>query len=257
MNHDKPARGSNTWAFLALTGLGALGALTLILTAEATLSNLPEDQITAAGGMGAVKAALLLQPIILVMAASAVGLALAHKVGLSSDIVARVRGQGDRSLRLWTPILAGAATGALILGGDMLFAWARPDAFSSLQAAEADPFIALIQGALYGGLTEEILLRWGLLSLIAWLLVKLRLEVTPAKWVAVILAALIFAAGHLPALALVADPSMLLIVRTLLLNAIGGLAFGALFVRYNLEAAMVAHMATHLIFFIARLTGAA
>jgi hypothetical protein len=207
--------------------------------------------------MGALKTALLLQPIILVLVASGLGLALAHKVGLRSWIVARLRGGGDTSLPLRAPIIVGAATGALILGGDMLFAWARPDAFSSLQGAEGDPFIGLIQGVFYGGLTEEILVRWGLLSTIAWLLVKLQLGLTPAKWTAVIVTALVFAAGHLPALALMADPSPLLIIRTLILNALGGLAFGALFVRHNLEAAMVAHMATHLVFFSARLLGTA
>ncbi len=47
-----------------------------------------------------------------------------------------------------------------------------------------------------------------------------------------------------------------LVARTLLLNAIGGLAFGTLFVRHNLESAMLAHMVAHVMLFIARLFGA-
>ena len=157
---------------------------------------------------------------------------------------------------LMLSLLVGAAAGALIVGGDLLFAWAQPEAFASLRAAELDPLVGLVQGLLYGGITEEILVRWGLLSLLAWLLLKLRLPGHVATWIAVVAAALLFAAGHLPALAVAAELNAPLVIRTLLLNAVGGIAFGALFVRHNLEAAMLAHMAAHIVFFVARLAGA-
>jgi hypothetical protein len=116
--------------------------------------------------------------------------------------------------------------------------------------------VSLFQGVLYGGLTEEILVRWGLLSGIAWLLVKVGLRTKIATWIAVVAAAMLFAAGHLPALVAAAELNAPLVARTLLLNAIGGLAFGTLFVRHNLESAMLAHMVAHVMFFIARLFGA-
>jgi hypothetical protein len=97
VDKEKPAGGFNLRAFPALASLGTLGALTINLTAEAALSNLPEAQIAAAGGMGALRAALLLQPIILVLVASGLGLALAHKVRLRSWIVTRFRGQPHRT----------------------------------------------------------------------------------------------------------------------------------------------------------------
>jgi hypothetical protein len=241
---------------LALGALGTLGALSLLLTAAATIGNIPAEQIAAAGGRDAVKAALLIQPIILTLIASAVGLALAHSVGLRSSIVDRLRRQEPSRVPLILPMLVGAAAGALIIVGDLLFAWAQPEAFASLPAAELNPLVGLVQGLLYGGITEEILVRWGLLSLIAWLLLKLRLSRNAAMWIAVVAAALLFAAGHLPALAVAAELNGPLVIRTLLLNAAAGIAFGALFVRHNLEAAMLAHMAAHFVFFVARLAGA-
>ena len=241
---------------LALAALGTVGGLSLLLTAEATLANVPPEQIAAAGGRDAVKAALLIQPIVLTLVASAVGLALAHRVGLSSSIVDRLRRQEPSPVPLMLSVLVGAAAGALIVGGDLLFAWAQPEAFASLRAAEFDPLFGLVQGLLYGGITEEILVRWGLLSLIAWLLLNLRLSGNAATWMAVVAAALLFGAGHLPALAVAAELNAPLVIRTLLPNAVGGIAFGALFVRHNLEAAMLAHMATHSAFFVARLAGA-
>jgi hypothetical protein len=241
---------------LGLVALGTLGALSLLLTADATLANIPPEQIAAAGGPSAVKAAFLIQPIILTLIASAIGLALAHRVGLRSSIVDRLRRQEPSPVPLMLSVLVGAAAGALIIGGDLLFAWAQPEAFASLRAAELDPLVGLVQGILYGGIAEEILVRWGLLSLIAWLLLKLRLPGNAAMWIAVVAAALLFAAGHLPALAAAAELNGPLVIRTLLLNAVGGMAFGALFVRHNLEAAMLAHMAAHVAFFVARLAGA-
>ncbi len=236
--------------------MGALGALSLLLNVDSALRALRPEQIDAAGGPNALKAAIIIQPTILVLAASALGLTLAHKIGLRSWVVDRLRGEADAPIPLLPSLLIGVAVGALIIGGDIVFAYAKPYAFSSLRAAEVNPIVSLFQGVLYGGLTEEILVRWGLLSGIAWLLVKVRLRTTIATWIAVVAAAMLFAAGHLPALAAAAELNAPLVARTLLLNAIGGLAFGTLFVRHNLESAMLAHMVAHLMFFIARLFGA-
>jgi hypothetical protein len=255
MTEWKQNRGSFALPLVALTTLGALGALSLLLTAETALQDVPPEQIAAAGGPNALKVAIVIQPIVLAIMAGAIGLLLAHKVGLRSCIADRLRGQTAPRVPLMLSLVAGAAVGALIIAADLIFVWAQPIAFSSLRAAEVDPPLALFQGVLYGGFTEEILVRWGLLSLIAWVLVKLRLPVNIALWLAVLATALLFAAGHLPALAAISELNLSLVIRTLLLNAIGGIAFGMLFVRHNLEAAMLAHMVSHLTFFVARLAG--
>ena len=57
----------------------------------------------------------------------------------------------------------------------------------------------LVGGVLYGGLTEEVMMRWGLLSLVAWVLAKIvRGRSTSALpfVVAIIITAIAFAAGH-------------------------------------------------------------
>jgi ABC-type sulfate transport system permease component len=59
-------------------------------------------------------------------------------------------------------------------------------------------------------------------------------------------AALIFAAGHLPVVVSQLELTLAIAARTLLLNTLAGLLFGWLFWRHNLEAAMVAHASTHL-----------
>ena len=69
-------------------------------------------------------------------------------------------------------------------------------------------------------------------------------------WMAIIIAALLFGLGHLPALSQLVVLTPLLVIRTVLLNALGGLLFGWLFWRRGLETAMVAHAAAHVAFFI-------
>jgi membrane protease YdiL (CAAX protease family) len=70
---------------------------------------------------------------------------------------------------------------------------------------------------------------------------------------AIVLVAVVFAAGHLPAASVVARLDAPLVTRILVLNGIAGVVYGALFWRRSLEAAMAAHMATHVAFAVARL----
>ncbi|WP_248898344.1 CPBP family intramembrane glutamic endopeptidase [Haloplanus halobius] len=103
---------------------------------------------------------------------------------------------------------------------------------------------------LYGGITEELLLRYGLMSAIAfigWFLTGRQSDGPGSKvmWVAVVISAVLFGIGHLPALARSVDLTPALAARTILLNAIAGVLFGWLYWQRSLEAAMVAHAAFH------------
>lgn len=64
-------------------------------------------------------------------------------------------------------------------------------------------------------------------------------------WGALALTAVLFGVLHLRAVAGLAPLSAPLVARTVLLNALGGLVYGWLFWRRGLEAAMLAHAATH------------
>jgi membrane protease YdiL (CAAX protease family) len=64
-------------------------------------------------------------------------------------------------------------------------------------------------------------------------------------WFAIIIAAVLFGIGHLPALAQSVGLTPALIARTVLLNAIAGVILGWLYWQRSLEAAMVGHAAFH------------
>ena len=68
---------------------------------------------------------------------------------------------------------------------------------------------------------------------------------------AVVVAAIAFGAGHLPAAAKVWPLDTVVVTRTLLLNGIAGLVFGWFYVRHGLESAMLSHFCADLVLHVA------
>lgn len=105
----------------------------------------------------------------------------------------------------------------------------------------------------YGGIVEEVLLRLFLLTLLAWLgsLVSRDSEGRPKPvvfWIANILAAVVFGLGHLPTTAAIGLPlSALVVTRAIVLNGLGGLAFGWLYWKRGLESAIMAHFSADIV----------
>lgn len=104
----------------------------------------------------------------------------------------------------------------------------------------------LLASVTYGAVIEEVLLRLFLMSLIAFLLHKLsgKKDGKPGTAVFVladIIAALLFAAGHLPVTFTLLGDSPLIIFRCFLLNGGLGLLFGYLYRKHGLRYAMIAH----------------
>lgn len=190
---------------------------------------------------------------VLIGGAVAVGTALAPRVGLRSHLA----DAGVNGTKLWPAIKSelpfagsvGAATGLAIVALDRLF---QPWMPAALQAAQAQPrgVGVTVAGILYGGITEELLLRWGLMTLLAWLAWRVvqRGQGAPRSWLiwlAIGVSAVLFGAGHLGAAAALVPLTPAVVTRTVLLNAGAGVVFGYLFWRRSLEAAMIAHAGAH------------
>ncbi len=104
---------------------------------------------------------------------------------------------------------------------------------------------------LYGGVVEEVLTRWGLLSGFIWIGLILFGRASPAViWTSIVLTGIIFGLGHLPSyLAVGCRRTPALIGAMIWLNLWASLVFGWLFWQYGLAAAMLAHMLFHLIWY--------
>jgi membrane protease YdiL (CAAX protease family) len=101
----------------------------------------------------------------------------------------------------------------------------------------------------YGGIAEELQLRLFLMTLLVWLFATFaRRQPAPAVyWSAIVIAALLFGAGHLPAAAKLWGLSDIVVFRTIALNAIAGLVFGWLYWRRGIEMAMLGHFSADIV----------
>lgn len=192
----------------------------------------------------------------------AAGLFFAGRIGLGAPILeARARGESVADkIRAILPvsIIVGVVASALIIGLEILIF--QPalmkelgDSANALNLQNAQP--AAWKGFLasfYGGIVEEVLLRLFLMSLLAWLgkFISHTADGLPASgvlWVANILAAIIFGLGHLPATATIIPLTPLVITRAIVLNGLAGVAFGWLFWKRGLEAAMISHFSADMV----------
>lgn len=232
------------WQVLAIASAAGLASLLLVpierLAADAPLPPL------------ALRALSLVQPAILTALSLAVGAALAARAGLGAPLIdAALAGRPVGAVL--RRLLPAAGTGAAMVAGILLaYQYFVAPALTEGSAAGARLAafeLPLVTRLLYGGIVEEVMTRWGLVSLFAWLLARGRDPVPAAAyWLAIALAAALFAAGHLPALFMAAgDPPPGLVAAVLAGNFMLGLVFGWLYCRRGLEAAIVAHAGAHLL----------
>ena len=149
----------------------------------------------------------------------------------------------------WAPIL-GLIFGILIYSLDLLFApYLKDLSEAATQAGYQFVWWKSLLAAFYGGIFEEILMRLFSLSfyawIITWVLSKFRKEEIKENktviWFAIIFSAISFGVGHLPTLMAMTELTTILVIRTVLLNALPGIFFGWLFYKKGLEHAMVSH----------------
>lgn len=238
---------------LLLWLVGMLGVVVVTFTVLPQLLG----ELTLPAPLWVISLASLAQNSLLLALAVWSGVALAPKVGLTApSFEAAVTSRSIYSA-LRPQFLPGFVAGAL--GGVGLFAsggYAAPAALAEVQQRFTLPIVARV---LYGGVTEELLLRWGLMTALVWLAWRFlqRRKDAPRVvyiWLAIVVSALLFGAGHLPAAAvLVGELTGAVVLFVVGLNAAFGVLFGYLYWRYGLEAAMIAHGTAHIVSYVAGL----
>ena len=227
----------------------ALRLLLLGLIGVASLLLLPIEQISRAPfSAPALRLLATVQPALLVLGFTLLGAWLAPKVGLDAPAT-RAWAEGRPALPILRGQLALATIGGLI-GAAVLLIYGA--ASQEVLASRAPPIeVPLVAKLLYGGLTEELISRWGLMTFFVWLLWRVGRRPDPVPgwcyWGGATFAALLFAAGHLPILFLMMEsPPGWLVAAVLGGNFLPGLVFGWLFWKRGLEAAMIGHALAHL-----------
>jgi len=134
-------------------------------------------------------------------------------------------------------ILAGLLLSILIIAIDMAFAKKMPKIDMPLPSRKQS-----LLASLYGGISEEVLTRLFIMTITVYLTSLIGLE-DSAYWIGIVVAALLFGVGHLPAAIQAIGKTKVVVIRTILLNTIPGIVFGYLYWKYGIEIAMISHFA--------------
>ncbi|HQZ98300.1 MAG TPA: CPBP family intramembrane metalloprotease [Pyrinomonadaceae bacterium] len=235
--------------FLILWALGFVGILSfLFIDLAGIIEILPSDVEVPPMAPWLIKGLSLIQPTVILSIAVLVGIGLAPKVGLSAP-VAESLAKNENWFPALKPQIVPGIIGGVISGLAIVVTAAL---LKPLLPAEAVVLIGKFGNVLplptrflYGGVTEELLLRWGLMTLLAWLAWRLfqKGQGSPRSScfvAAILVSSLIFGIGHLPvAFLLFPHPTPTLILFVLTANSTFGLIAGYLYWKKGLESAMI------------------
>jgi membrane protease YdiL (CAAX protease family) len=193
------------------------------------------------------------QQTILVVIAVAVGLLLGSRMELGAPLIQKsLTGEsiwGNLKAILGPSMIFGAIVSLIIAAFEKaIFASRMP----KLSGGPLVPIWQAVLASLYGGITEELLMRLGLLTVLAWLLGNISytaqgLPSDAAICTAIIITAIAFGLGHLPATAALIPLTPAVVIRALALNGLAGLVFGYLYWAWGLESAIFSHFTADIV----------
>ena len=229
------------WVLFTLSLLSAILILPYVLTLESSV--LSETQLS----LSVIVLFSILQSAVVFCIAVFFGNILSRKVGFGVPLIEswftgrRIR-YGRTAL---LSIVSGIIVGIVIFILDR-YAFPVFPVLSAVQPPLWQGFLA----SFYGGIAEEVLMRFFLMSLVVFIIARVAGKKRPgpyAVWFSILFVAVIFGLGHLPITSAITQITGLVVVRAVVLNGIGGLLFGWLYWKKGLEAAIIAHFSADIV----------
>ncbi|PVH25483.1 CPBP family glutamic-type intramembrane protease [Sphingobacterium corticibacter] len=237
---------SNTFKLgLLIFGLGFIGILTL-LTMEMSIPPSVLEKTGRSLTLREFKLIALINPTVLLLIMVVIGTLTYKRVGLPIPIFEKLVYKESKNIDYRSLVVYGVK-GGIATGLFLVFFSFYSSKYITLEIDYFTPNI--LNRLFYGGVTEEVLLRFGVMSLFIWLL-SLLFKSKPnwIYWAGILLAGLLFGLGHLPVVFnAMADPSLAVILYIVFGNMVGGSIFGWLYWKKGLESAMIAHAFAHVI----------
>jgi membrane protease YdiL (CAAX protease family) len=212
----------------------------------------------------AFKVLTLIQPTVLLAVAVLTGIVLAPKLGLTAPF-AESLAAGRAAVAALRPQIRPGVVGGFVGGCAIVLTAAVIKPFLTAETIQLSgnfgKLVPMTTRLLYGGITEELLMRWGLMTFLAWVVWRLfqrRFDrpTTLCFVAAILLSALIFGIGHLPvAVFLLGGATVAIVVFVIVANSAFGIVAGYLYWKHGLESAIVAHMMGHVILALATYLG--
>ena len=226
--------------FLAICGLIG-GYFTGIYTLQSLSPELLNEALGEVDSIEIVYLVTAIQGLAYAVVLGLIGKLLAKKIGLWKKIEFSKKSVIEIVL---VTILGGII---FIMADQLIF-----NNFSDIikNSYEAKPTIEnIIASIIYGGVVEEVMLRLFFMSLVAVIIGKVTKKEINNKILITsnVIAAILFAAGHLPATAIMIGITPMMVFRCFLLNGGFGLMFGRLYRKYGIHCAMIAHIGVHIV----------
>ncbi len=226
---------------------GSIGALSL-LAFDLTSIKFIADNLPVSVTKWELKLVSLINPLMMVTVFTVLGTVLYEKVGYPLPVFESIV---DRNTEVnLKQILIKGIIGGMIAGVGIVISTVIAFQFLPQKyLLVLDQFqLPLITKLLYGGIAEEVIMRFGLQTFLTWILFKVFKNLNLSVILAILISAILFALGHFPILYLLfPEPSSTLLVYIIVGNSIGGIVFGYLYWKIGLSAAMIAHMVTHIV----------
>jgi len=222
------------WGLLvALSAAGvALSTPFLLAATRAIAPAVPVPALLALQGF---------QVLLLCTVAAWAGTRFAPRAGLDAPWLRAIAERRDAPAGFGSVVIEAAALGSITAIAVTAVALSLRSAVpEALWRPVPASFWARASSAFYGGIVEETLMRWGVLTALNAL--ARRWGLREPFWLANVVTALLFGALHLPSVAfsrVALTPAV--VAHVLLGNGIAGVVFGWVFRRRGLEGAMVAH----------------
>jgi len=179
----------------------------------------------------------VLQSVIVITIFAAVGALLTPRIGFRAYLADVPIKKKVFWIVLKRQFFYGAPIG---LAGSIVAYFIAPDFVAYLTMY---PFVT----RLFGSLSEEVIMRWGIMTIIAWILWRIFQHgiVIPKEsliWSVVLLSQILFAIGHTPILIRFGTTNPVWCVFTIFIVS---LPWGWLFWKHGLESAFIAHASFH------------
>ncbi|MCL5272868.1 MAG: CPBP family glutamic-type intramembrane protease [Gammaproteobacteria bacterium] len=180
------------------------------------------------------------------------GAVLSTRTGLNAPVLEAILA-GNASISLIMPIVL--PTLLYSFGGLIIFCLLYYGVFGAILDDQSFQSMARMRTAigldgcvLYGGVVEEIIVRWGLMNAVTFFALMFAKQISNTIVIlSILISGLLFAVGQIPAyLAAGCTSSRRFLYSLVLLSLFQSLIFGFLFWQYGLISAILGHMLFHI-----------
>lgn len=225
------------------------GICTTIYQINSLSQEILNDAISQLGSVEILIAVTTVQTVMYASVCGFFGYILTSQIGLIKPFILKKKS-------VLASLLIGGITGVILVADHFIIGIYYPEI--QTYNASSVSLNGVFASVLYGGIIEEVMLRFFFMSLISFIIWKLFFRKydnnsIPQKVfiIANVIAALIFAAGHIPAtVGIFGSLNAFLVLRCFVLNGLAGYLFGELFRKHGIGYAMIAHATAHITKFV-------